>query len=145
MLDRVLWRFQSPLKNPESPGLAGASDGFEVFDFAGMIGADSAERRRDRMPDCTLTQKTYRDMQTIGDHVSAIALRLFSCGNLKIVLPWVRRHAAPCADRIPCQPQRFGGSVSDMGHIPRGRAPLRLFRRPRPLPVQAQIVSLRVV
>jgi hypothetical protein len=31
----------SSVKNPESPGLAGVSDGFEVFDFAGMIGAGS--------------------------------------------------------------------------------------------------------
>jgi hypothetical protein len=29
----------SSVKNPERHGLAGRSDGFEVFDFAGMIGA----------------------------------------------------------------------------------------------------------
>jgi hypothetical protein len=32
---------QSSVKNPESPGFAGLCDGFEVFDFAGMIGARS--------------------------------------------------------------------------------------------------------
>ena len=31
----------SSVKNPESLGLAGVSDGFEVFHFAGMRGADS--------------------------------------------------------------------------------------------------------
>jgi hypothetical protein len=30
---------ESSVKNPERHGLAGRSDGFEVFDFAGMIGA----------------------------------------------------------------------------------------------------------
>jgi len=30
---------QSLAKNRENPGLVGLSDGFEVFDFAGSIGA----------------------------------------------------------------------------------------------------------
>jgi hypothetical protein len=30
---------KSSVKNPERPGLAGLSDGFEVFDFAGLGGA----------------------------------------------------------------------------------------------------------
>ena len=32
---------ESSVKNPERHGLARVSDGFEVFDFAGMIGAGS--------------------------------------------------------------------------------------------------------